>query len=81
APEQRITLEQALRAQTINSAEQLFSEHEIGSITPGKLADLVVLGRSPRAAGAGSDVAAGVIAGIPVLETILGGQTVYRADA
>lgn len=78
APEQRITVEQALHAQTINSAEQLLSEHEVGSITPGKFADLVVLGRSPRAAEA--DVAAGAIADIPVLETILGGETVFRAQ-
>jgi predicted amidohydrolase YtcJ len=79
APEQRISVEQALRAQSINSAEQLFSEHEIGSITPGKFADLVVLGRSPLVAGAGQDVAAGAIADIPVLETILAGVTVHRA--
>ncbi|WP_157509759.1 amidohydrolase [Leifsonia sp. Root4] len=79
APEQRISVEQALRAQSINSAEQLFSEHEIGSITPGKFADLVVLGRSPLVAGAGTDVAAGAIADIPVLETILAGVTVHRA--
>lgn len=79
APEQRISVEQALRAQSINSAEQLLSEHEIGSITPGKFADLVVLGRSPLVAGAGPDVAAGAIADIPVLETILAGVTVHRA--
>jgi predicted amidohydrolase YtcJ len=86
APEERITAAQALRAQTLDSAYQLFSDHEVGSITVGKFADLVVLGSSPLGAdavGANSagtaalGAAAGSIADIPVLETILGGQTVY----
>lgn len=76
APEQRITVQQALRAETIDSAYQLFSDHEIGSITPGKYADLVVLARSPLDA----DLSAGSIADIPVLETVLGGVSVYTAD-
>lgn len=80
APEQRLSVQQALRAQTIDSAYQLFSDHEIGSITPGKLADLVVLGRSPLADDLGPDAAAGALANIPVLETILGGKTVFRAS-
>lgn len=49
APEERITVAQALRAETIDSAFQLFSDHEVGSIEPGKLADFVVLGSSPLA--------------------------------
>jgi predicted amidohydrolase YtcJ len=76
APEQCLSVEQALHAQTIHSAEQLFSEHEIGSITPGKFADLVVLAASPLTA----ELSQGAIAGIPVLETILGGVTVHRAE-
>lgn len=42
-PEQRMTREEALRAYTINGAYAAFREHELGSIKPGKLADLVVL--------------------------------------
>ena len=44
-PEQAITREQALRFYTINNAWLLFRENEIGSIEPGKFADLVVLDR------------------------------------
>ncbi|MFD6700498.1 MULTISPECIES: amidohydrolase [unclassified Microbacterium] len=38
---------QALAAHTTNAAWQLFSEHEIGSLTPGLFADLIVLDRDP----------------------------------
>jgi predicted amidohydrolase YtcJ len=42
-PEQRITVEEALRAYTQGSAYAAFQEDEKGSITPGKLGDIVVL--------------------------------------
>jgi len=42
-PEQRLTLEQALRAYTQGSAYAAFEEKEKGTIAPGKLADVVVL--------------------------------------
>ncbi|MDD5501843.1 MAG: amidohydrolase [Candidatus Thermoplasmatota archaeon] len=45
-PEQRITVEQALRLITIDSAYNSFEENEKGSITPGKLADIVVLSQN-----------------------------------
>ncbi|MGW4124397.1 amidohydrolase family protein [Nocardia sp. NPDC004711] len=48
APEERITVDDALAAQTINPAWQLFAENIAGSITPGKCSDLVVLDRDPR---------------------------------
>jgi predicted amidohydrolase YtcJ len=48
-PEQRITLDEALKAQTVNSAAHLGRGHEIGSITPGKYADFVVLSADPYA--------------------------------
>ncbi len=44
-PRQRMSLEDALRAATINGAFQLRMENEIGSIEVGKCADLIVLGR------------------------------------
>ena len=85
APAERISVAQALRAETIDSAYQLFSDHEVGSITAGKFADFVVLARSPLDSwtmDAQHEIpAAGSIAGIPVLETVLGGVTVYRAAA
>jgi predicted amidohydrolase YtcJ len=42
-PEQRISREDALRMFTRNSAYMLFAEKTLGSLEPGKLADLVVL--------------------------------------
>ena len=44
-PEQRIPLEEALLAFTLNGARAEFMEHVKGSIEPGKAADLVVLDR------------------------------------
>jgi hypothetical protein len=44
-PEEKITLEEALRAYTSGHAYAGFRENETGSITAGKLADLVVLER------------------------------------
>ncbi len=45
-PEQRIPLEEAVKAYTLNGAFAEFSEHRKGSIEKGKLADLVVLSRN-----------------------------------
>jgi predicted amidohydrolase YtcJ len=44
-PEQKITVEEAARAYTVGSAFAEFAEAVKGTITPGKLADLVVLDR------------------------------------
>jgi predicted amidohydrolase YtcJ len=44
-PEEAITREQALRFYTSNNAYLLFKEKEVGSIEPGKFADLAVLDR------------------------------------
>lgn len=38
-----ISREEALRMYTLHAAFASFRDHELGSITPGKLADLVVL--------------------------------------
>lgn len=43
APEQKITVEEAVRAYTVGSAYASFEEKIKGSIEPGKLADLIVL--------------------------------------
>jgi predicted amidohydrolase YtcJ len=42
-PEQKITVEEAARAYTVGSAYAEFAEHVKGTVTPGKLADLVIL--------------------------------------
>jgi predicted amidohydrolase YtcJ len=72
-PAERITVWQALRAVTIDAAWQHFEEADKGSLEAGKLADLVILDRSPL------DVPPAEIDGLQVLETIVGGRTVYRA--
>lgn len=46
-PEQRISLDQAWAAHTINAARTLHRDHEIGSVEVGKLADLVELSADP----------------------------------
>ena len=71
--DQRIGVMQALRAVTIDAAYQHFEETDKGSLEPGKLADLVVLDRSPLADPAHIDR-------IRVLETVVGGRSVYRAE-
>ncbi len=42
-PEQKITVEEALRCYTVNNAYAMFREREIGRISPGMLADVAVL--------------------------------------
>ena len=44
-PEQKITVEEAVRAYTVGSAYAEFAENRKGTITPGKLADIVMLDR------------------------------------
>ena len=48
APEERVPVEAAIRAMTRDAAWQCHSEHEVGSLEPGKYADLVVLSDDPR---------------------------------
>jgi predicted amidohydrolase YtcJ len=71
-PRQKITVEEALRVCTLNGAYASFEEHEKGSLEPGKLADLVVLGRNPLTEDPSSLVT------IPVERTMVGGRWVYE---
>jgi predicted amidohydrolase YtcJ len=70
-PEERITVEQAIKAQTIDAAYQLFADDVIGSLEVGKYADMVVLSADPRA------VAPEDIADLDVQATFLAGKQVY----
>ncbi|HEX7050150.1 MAG TPA: amidohydrolase [Longimicrobiales bacterium] len=74
-PEQRMTREEALRSYTINNAYAAFQEDIKGSITPGKLADIVVLSRDIMT------IPEDQIPDTRVLYTIIGGQVLYTAEA
>jgi predicted amidohydrolase YtcJ len=71
-PEQRISVEDALRAYTVSAAYAGFEEKDKGSLEPGKLADFVVLGADLFR------VKPEEIEKIGVDETVVGGKTVYR---
>jgi len=73
APKERISVERAIRALTSEAAWQLFSEHEVGSLEVGKLADLVILDKDPR------KVDPDAIKDIQVLETWMDGKQVFKA--
>ncbi len=72
-PDQRITVEEALRVGTIHGAYASYEEDIKGSIEAGKLADLVVLGRDPTA------VDPFEIIDIPIERTMVGGRWAYES--
>jgi len=69
---QRITVNEALQVMTLNGAHASHEEAIKGSITPGKLADFVVLSGDPHT------VATDAIKDIKVVRTVTGGMTVYQ---
>jgi predicted amidohydrolase YtcJ len=71
-PEQRMTREEALKSMTIWPAFAGFQEQIMGSLTPGKLADFVILDRDIMT------VADRDILGTAVLATYIGGKAVYE---
>jgi predicted amidohydrolase YtcJ len=71
-PKQRVTVEEALRVGTLNGAYASYEEKLKGSIEPGKLADLVVLGRDPFR------VDPMELIDIPVERTMVGGRWVFE---
>ena len=71
-PDQRIGVMDALRGVTINGARMQRLEDKLGSLEPGKLADLVILDRNPL------EVPPVELKDILVEETIVGGKTVYK---
>ena len=70
-PNQRVTVDEALRIATINGARASYEEAVKGSITPGKHADFVVLAKDPHA------VDPGTIKDIAVVRTVVGGRVVH----
>lgn len=73
-PEQKLTVAEAIEAYTMGSAYAEFQEKEKGSITPGKLADMVLL----------SDDIFSIdhvkIRDVTVLKTFVGGKMVWDAS-
>ena len=67
-----VTREQALFAQTVNAAWQLFSEEEVGSLATGRFADFIVVDRDPRT------VSSEALADTVVLQTYVGGRRIAQ---
>jgi len=74
-PDQRMTREEALRAMTIWAAYAGFQEKTMGSITPGKYADFVILDQDIMT------VPAENILKTKVISTWIGGKSVYDAGS
>jgi predicted amidohydrolase YtcJ len=72
-PEQRITVEEALRAYTWGGAYASFDEAQRGKLAPGQLADIVAIDRDLLR------ISAVDIADAHVETTIVGGRIVYEA--
>ncbi len=70
-PEERLTREEALRAFTLDAAYAAFQENELGSLTPGKLADFAILSRDIMT------IPPEEILETKVVATYLGGKKVY----
>jgi predicted amidohydrolase YtcJ len=70
---QRISVDEALRVNTINGAYNSHEEAIKGSITPGKLADFVVLSDDPFT------MEKEKIKDVQIVRTVVGGSTVYQA--
>ncbi|MEM7078630.1 MAG: amidohydrolase [Pseudomonadota bacterium] len=74
-PEQAMTRMEALKSYTLDNAYSAFEETHKGSISPGKLADLVVLSADYLS------VPADEIGALQAVMTIVGGDIRYRRDA
>jgi predicted amidohydrolase YtcJ len=72
-PEEKITIEEALRAYTMGDAYGVFAEDRRGKLAPGYLADLVLLDRDITL------IPAEEIEQVAVKATVVGGRMVYSA--
>jgi predicted amidohydrolase YtcJ len=72
-PEQKLTMAESVEAYTMGSAYAEFQEKVKGSITPGKLADMILLSDDLFT------IAPDHIRDVKVLTTIVGGKVVYQA--
>jgi predicted amidohydrolase YtcJ len=72
-PNQKITVDQALRVCTVNAAHASYDENIKGSITAGKLGDFVVIAEDPH------EVDPDHLKDIKVMRTVVGGKTMHTA--
>ncbi len=75
-PSERLSIAQALRAVTIDAAWQCHLDEQIGSLLPGKQADLVILEQDPLT---WQTIDAAGMRDIVVRETWVSGRRVYSA--
>jgi len=73
-PEQKITVEEALRAYTMGSAVASFEETRKGSLVRGKLADLVLIDRDL------TTIAPEAIRDANITMTVVGGRVVFERE-
>ena len=73
-PDQRISVEEALRAYTYGSAYAAFQEKEKGSLAPGKLGDVVVISDDLFT------IPPSRIRDARVVMTVVGGKVVYQGE-
>jgi predicted amidohydrolase YtcJ len=71
-PDERLTVSEALRLHTIEAARAMGRDHDLGSLEPGKLGDVVVLDRDPRS------VPAHEIRDVRVDAVYVGGRRVHE---
>lgn len=72
--DKRVTVYEALKALTINAAYAYFEDDEKGSITHGKVADLVILDQNPLAIDPLN------MRDINILETMKEAKTLYKTE-
>jgi len=72
-PEQKISVGEAIEAYTIGSAFAGFQERDRGSLTPGKLADFVILSKDSL-----DPAERDLIAETAIVATVVGGKIVYQ---
>lgn len=71
-PDQKVSVEQALRAITIDAAWQINADDRLGSLAAGKFADFVILDKDPQ------QIEPAAIDDIRVVQTWRGGQCTYH---
>ena len=72
-PRERIDRSTALLMMTRGGAEYVLRERELGSLEPGKLADLVILDKNPL----DPDIPDDDLSEIKVMTTMIGGRVAY----